>query len=108
MVKYNYKNSYSSPELLQENKRLSLIYGNYPKSDIYSMGMLLWELFTNKVPFNVKLKALYNYIVNEKVRPEIPDNLNPILSEVIRRCWDCDINNRPSLSEIDNIISNLI
>jgi hypothetical protein len=38
--------------------------------------------------------------LEEKVRPEVPTNIDKNLSTLIRNCWDSDISKRPSEQEI--------
>ena len=70
------------------------------KIDIYSYGMILWEIITNTVPFDVKLTEIKKYILEEKVRPEVPINIDKKLSNLIRNCWDNELSKRPSDSDI--------
>ena len=62
--------------------------------------MILWEMITNTVPFDVKLNEIKKYVLEEKVRPEVPTNIDKNLSTLIRNCWDSDISKRPTEMEI--------
>ena len=73
---------------------------NNEKNDIYSFGMILWEIFNEKIPFDVKLSELKKYIIEEKLRPEVSSNLNKNIAELIRKCWDSDIDKRPNIDQI--------
>ncbi len=102
--KYTNKNGYSSPEILATNGKFfkipEIIDENLKKIDIYSYGMILWEIITNTVPFDVKLTDIKKYVLEEKVRPEVPGNINKILSSLIRNCWDSELSKRPSELDI--------
>ena len=78
---------------------------NNEKNDIYSFGMILWEIFTETIPFDVKLSELKKYIIEEKLRPEVSNNLNKNIAELIRNCWDSEIEKRPNC---DKILSTLL
>ena len=76
------------------------INDNLKKIDIYSYGMILWEIITKTVPFEVKLNDIKKYVLEEKVRPEVPINIDKSLSSLIRNCWDSELNKRPNEKEI--------
>ena len=105
--KYINKNSYSSPEILINSQKISHKLNNYEnekKKDIYSFGMLLWEIFTENIPFNIKLSELKKYIIDEKLRPQVSNQLNKNIAELIRNCWDADIDKRPKLDTILSVL----
>jgi hypothetical protein len=59
---------WSSPECLkQPRKRLDPT----PEMDVYSFGMLMWQIFYSCVPFDGDLKECTNYVVNSDSRPKI-------------------------------------
>ena len=100
------KNSYSSPEMLMDTKKIchKLNNENNEKNDIYSFGMLLWEIYTETIPFDVKLSELKKYILEEKYRPEVSNEINKEIAELIRACWDSEINKRPSSDKILSVL----
>ena len=102
--KYINKNGYSAPEILAATGKFfkipENINDNLKKIDIYSYGMILWEIITNTVPFDVKLTDIKKYVLEEKVRPEVPDKINKSLSSLIRNCWDSELSKRPNESDI--------
>jgi serine/threonine protein kinase len=112
-IRYKNKNSYTSPELLKNSKSISnkmesntknnLIY----KPDVYSFGMLLWELYTCTIPFNVKIHTLIDLVVRDNYRPEIKPEMNRDISNLIRQCWDSDPNKRPDFKNIINILNKI-
>jgi len=78
-------------------------------SDVYAMGLLLWELLTRSHPFK---KAIANnplFMGQEKKfilkggRPHIEEELrsqNKEYIELIEQCWQSDPSQRPSFIEI--------
>jgi sterile alpha motif and leucine zipper-containing kinase AZK len=100
-LKYKNKNSYTSPELLKEPKPISNLIGSKDeRCDVYSFGILLWELYTCTIPFNVALKVLHQYVAIDNYRPEITKGFNQDIANLIRICWDNDPNKRPSFKMI--------
>jgi hypothetical protein len=105
-IKYKNKNSYTSPELLRESKQIGNTFLNHDsKPDVYSFGILLWELYTNTVPFNVKISTLYDYVAVENYRPEITKNFNQDIANLIRLCWDAEPLKRPNFMKIIELIN---
>mgnify|MGYP003645519537 CR=1 FL=1 len=74
-------------------------------SDVYSFGILLWEILTRKQPFSsyTDYEKFKKELTVNAIRPEMPKDAIPSLSKLIRSCWDQDPNNRPSFSEISGV-----
>ena len=73
------------------------------ESDIYSFGMIMWEFTTGKKPFHDRPHdhRLISDILNGE-RPRIADDTPEFYSELMKRCWDRDPENRPTAEEIRN------
>jgi len=72
------------------------------KCDIYSYGIVLWEILTRDEPFS-QYNAFDKFkeaICFRHERPEIPQDCVPSLKSLITRCWDPDPNRRPPFSQI--------
>jgi serine/threonine protein kinase len=75
-------------------------------SDIYSMGMIMWEFTTGCKPFaNVEhnIDLIYNIIDGQ--RPEITEDTPEFFANLMKKCWDNDPTKRPSISEVLDIFS---
>ncbi|KAG9286556.1 hypothetical protein G9A89_014722 [Geosiphon pyriformis] len=70
--------------------------------DIYSYGMLLWELATGKPPFydcthdHILIMAILNGARPKITSPLIP----PFIAELIVKCWDVNPKNRPTAWQV--------
>lgn len=76
------------------------------KSDVYSFGMVCFELVTGKVPFEDSHlqgdKMSRNIRAGE--RPLFPLNSPKFVTNLTKRCWQADPNQRPSFSSICRIL----
>ena len=85
---------YSAPELLDSKPFADT-------ADIYSLGMILWEIFTEKSPFhNIAPTNLHKLIVQETLRPPEPENCPIVIWKVIIACWNTIPSKRPPISTI--------
>ena len=71
------------------------------KADVYSYGIICWELLTRQCPYD-KMTPIQCAlaVLNRNQRPEIPKWCPPSLQALIRSCIKRDPDERPSFSEI--------
>ena len=106
---------WSAPEVLkQPRKKLEPT----TDMDVYSFGMLMWEIFHETVPFDGDLKACTDYVVNSDARPKIYEEggdrtmseiepnfsdrirVNDRMADLIRMCWQQDPIHRPKMDDV--------
>lgn len=96
---YTNKNAWSSPELLKEKCLTGIKIS--PSDDIYSFGMVVWEVMTGQVPFpGYTRNQLMNKVAVESYRPKLPQDLPEEISTLILSCWNTDPQSRPSFTLI--------
>ena len=89
---------YSPPEYLYQKT----INNSY---DIYSFGCILIDLFSNDMNNTILTKTYEKYDdyineIKENKYPKIPENLNFLLEEIIKKCIDKDPNQRIKMNEL--------
>ncbi|CAB4441012.1 unnamed protein product [Rhizophagus irregularis] len=88
---------YIDPKAITDNLKLN------EKSDVYSIGVLLWEISSGKPPFheeNYDLSLMYK--ISKGQREEIISDTPNDYSDLYTECWNGDQNKRPSIHEVVN------
>jgi TPR repeat protein len=84
-----------APELFKRKAKYT------KKADIYSLGMILWELSSRKVPFseaeNMAILALWKA---QGEAETIPDNCPKPMAKLIKYCWFNTPEKRPTAAEM--------
>ncbi|KAK4486614.1 hypothetical protein RD792_006865 [Penstemon davidsonii] len=71
------------------------------KCDVYSFGVVLWELCTLQQPWGgMNPMQVVGAVGFQHRRLDIPDNMDPIVADIIKKCWQTDPKLRPSFAEI--------
>ena len=95
------KPTYLAPEIL--------ISKEYSKSsDVYSFGMVVYEIVTYEIPFNNMTDAvqIIDEVVTKGNRPEFKETVPDCYKNLIERCWSAEPNERPTFSEIIDELKN--
>ncbi|KAJ0049179.1 hypothetical protein Pint_15428 [Pistacia integerrima] len=83
-----------APEMIKEKHHTK-------KVDVYSFGIVLWELLTALTPFDNMTPEQAAFAVCQKnARPLLPPTCPGAFSHLINRCWSSDPHKRPRFDEI--------
>jgi serine/threonine protein kinase len=70
------------------------------KADVYTFGLLCYELLTIKLPYIEIPKAKHEEIVfHQGIRPVTPKSWPIEIRSFLKRCWSDDIKERPTMEE---------
>jgi mitogen-activated protein kinase kinase kinase 13 len=78
-------------------------------SDLYSFGMLLWEMLTAMLPFHEmesEFQIMWAVCESHK-RPKLPEKCPGELAGLIERCWQHESRGRPHIKEVLNVLTKL-
>merc|ERR1719491_2224529 len=91
---------YMAPEV-------GLVQGYALPADVYSFGILLWEICAMTKPFGkVKSAVEFRKLVFEKgTRPKLPKVWPPVMKNLITSCWTPVVSDRPEMSQVKTALT---
>ncbi|PKY29537.1 kinase-like protein [Rhizophagus irregularis] len=93
---------YIAPEIFKGSKFSK-------ETDIYSFGMIMWELTTGCKPFaNVEHSISLIFKILDGERPKITEDTPECYANLMKSCWHSDPQKRPSIKKIRFTIGNWI
>src|ERR1043165_2187143 len=96
--------AYVEPQIYKniENK-----YIRDKKSDIYSLGVLLWEISSGKPPFSGYGEFAIAMEISSDKRETPIEGTPPDYVQLYQRCWDSNPSSRPDIEEVHSILTRL-
>ncbi|KAK7269254.1 hypothetical protein RIF29_21974 [Crotalaria pallida] len=71
------------------------------KCDVYSFGVILWELATLRLPWTgMNPMQVVGAVGFQNRRLDIPKEVDPLVARIIWECWQQDPNLRPSFAQL--------
>ncbi|KAH7441785.1 hypothetical protein KP509_03G054200 [Ceratopteris richardii] len=71
------------------------------KSDVFSFGVILWELATEEIPWtNLNPMQVVGAVGFMNQRLTVPEGLNSDWGRLVKDCWQSDPSSRPTFQEI--------
>ncbi|POG82744.1 kinase-like domain-containing protein [Rhizophagus irregularis DAOM 181602=DAOM 197198] len=85
---------YMAPEVLRGQQ--------YTKAaDIYSFGIIMNEFLSEEIPFNdIPHNEFLAIKICKGLRPTISKDIPKLLADLMVKCWDAEIKNRPTTKEL--------
>jgi mitogen-activated protein kinase kinase kinase 9 len=92
---------WTAPEILRCGRHTD-------KSDIYSLGVVYWELVADEIPYEGHQDVVIRESVLAGDRLEIPESTPSRFKVLIERCWTQTPNDRPNSLDVIKVIENCI
>uniref|UniRef100_A0A8B9L7F4 Mitogen-activated protein kinase kinase kinase 12 n=1 Tax=Astyanax mexicanus TaxID=7994 RepID=A0A8B9L7F4_ASTMX len=71
------------------------------KVDIWSFGVVLWEMLTGEIPYkDVDSSAIIWGVGNNSLQLPLPESCPDGFKILLKQCWNCKPRNRPSFRQI--------
>ena len=79
------------------------------KVDVYSFGVLVWQMLSREVPFaSISPSSFLHHVGKQGLRPTIPSSWAPLLKNLITRCWSEEPSERPSMEDVVDELSDIL
>ena len=104
---YNMTGYTGSPRYMAPEVFLHKPYNE--KVDVYSFGIMTWEIVSSKVAFEgFSLSEFRDRIIMNGERPPIDPRWPPAFQSLLQSCWNTDYEARPSFAQILLVLEGLV
>ncbi|CAB4396145.1 unnamed protein product [Rhizophagus irregularis] len=96
---------------LRNNNQSTQVYSLNEKSDIYSLGVLLWEISSGQPPFYVEGKQYDIGLaleISQGLRETIVTDTPDEYVKIYTKCWDGEPGNRPTIYQVVDWLNDII
>ncbi|CAB4438124.1 unnamed protein product [Rhizophagus irregularis] len=96
---------------LRNNNQSTQVYSLNEKSDIYSLGVLLWEISSGQPPFYVEGKQYDIGLaleISQGLRETIVTDTPDEYVKIYTKCWDGEPDNRPTIYQVVDWLNDII
>jgi hypothetical protein len=93
---------YTDPQCFKNIK-----YKKNKESDIYSLGVLFWEISSGRFPFSDCLRCLLKDHIKDGNREEPIEGTPPEYQKLYQKCWDGEPELRPDIDKVYETLRNL-
>lgn len=80
-----------------------------PKSDVYAIGIVLWEVLSGKIPYAGTVNSPQEFMIKvlTGTRPDLSAvaGAGEDLIELLKKCWHAEPNDRPSMRRVYDILT---
>eukprot|EP00640_Fibrocapsa_japonica_P002176 CAMPEP_0113943622 /NCGR_PEP_ID=MMETSP1339-20121228/26932_1 /TAXON_ID=94617 /ORGANISM="Fibrocapsa japonica" /LENGTH=342 /DNA_ID=CAMNT_0000948553 /DNA_START=75 /DNA_END=1106 /DNA_ORIENTATION=+ /assembly_acc=CAM_ASM_000762 len=75
------------------------------KAEVYSFGMILWQILSHRKPFDhiVRADEYFEYVFKGGLIPHIDEGWPSDLQNLLQACWNKDPQDRPSFAEVVSV-----
>ena len=93
---------YMAPEVVNKQPY------NY-KVDVYSFGIILWEILSGKKSFQgLSEEQFLSSVVAGNKRPTMNKSWPNKIIDLMEKCWDADMTRRPTFSKVIQILDDVL
>ncbi len=87
----SFSRPYAPPEILTGSEE--------PRKDIFSLGVTMYELLTEDLPFEGNGGTM---LLMGATVPDLPAKFSPELNQIIKQCMEKDVQFRPTAGDLEN------